>query len=62
MPKGISVAGEEYRVAVLLINTKDSKGRPKLCTFIHEEQSIELAGGEEFLTAFVPRKMLQERK
>lgn len=61
-PAGISVAGEEFEATVFLIHTKDEHGRPKLCTVLHEEQSIDIAGGEEFLVAYVTRKMLRKRK
>lgn len=61
-PGGISVAGEDYQVVVLLINTKDPDGRPKLTTFIHDDNTISLAGGEEFITAYVPRHMLRKRR
>ena len=61
-PNGISVAGEEYRATVFLINTKDAHGRPKLCTALHDDQSIDLAGGEEFLIAYVSAKMLAKKK
>ena len=59
-PIGISIAGEEYKATVMLIHTKDEKGRPKLLTILHDEQKVELAVGEEFLIAYVSRKMLKE--
>lgn len=61
-PNGISVAGEEYRATVMLINTRDPTGRPKLVTILHDDQEIEIAGGEEFLIAYVSRKMLRKTK
>lgn len=52
--------GERYKLVVGLIHSKDEKGRPKLITLIHDEQTINLAGGEEFVTLYLPAKMLRK--
>lgn len=49
-----------YAQAVFLINTKHPDGTPALCTQIGMTQKIDLAGGEEFMTAWVPYNMRAE--
>lgn len=39
--------------AVFLVNTKHPCGAPALCTQIGQSQKIDLAGGEEFMVAWV---------
>lgn len=58
-PEVIKAGSEWYKLVVLLIHTKDRDGRPKLATFVHDDEKIDLAGGEEFITAYVPKNMLE---
>lgn len=61
-PKEIFIpSAGKYRAAVLLVNTKDEHGRPKLCTFLHEEQSIHLAGGEEFVIVYAGKSVYEKK-
>lgn len=61
-PQIVKAGDEWYQLVVLLIHSKDARGRPKLATFIHDEETVDLAGGEEFITAFVPKKMLEKEQ
>ena len=50
----------EYVRGVCLINTKHAEdGTPALCTFLRADQTINLAGGEEFMVCWVPREMVK---
>lgn len=52
---------EWYDLAVFSINTKTENGTPRLCTmFPHDRHEIELAGGEEFMTGYIPRQMYKD--
>jgi len=51
---------EVYVLGVMLIHTKDSKGRPGICKYIPSDHRVELAGGEEFMIVFIPEKMAKE--
>lgn len=42
---------------VFLVNTKHPDGSPALCTQIGPKQSVDLAGGEEFMTGWVEYNM-----
>lgn len=53
VPKEKNVRGERYVPAVFQIMSKDEFGRPKNCTMVHEEESVHLDGGEEFMVGFV---------
>lgn len=59
-PEVVKAGTEWYQLVVLLIHTKNQHGRPKLATFLHDEEKIELAGGEEFVTAYVPKAVLEK--
>lgn len=53
VPKEKNVRGERYKPAVFQIMTKDAFGRPKNVTMVHDEESVHLDGGEEFMVGFV---------
>lgn len=57
----VFVRGEEYLPLVLLVTARDPLGRPHECRVVHEEQSVHLEGGEEFLIVFVNAKVLHPR-
>lgn len=54
--------GKELRFVetIFLINTKYPDGSPRNCTLLPDDHTIELAGGEEFLRAFVNEEMLSK--
>ena len=49
-PGNINLDGEVFRATLMLINTRDRHGRPKLVTILHDDEIIDLHGDEEFLT------------
>lgn len=57
--ENVVVGGVPHRQTLFLINTKKPDGTPSLCTLIPDDHAIDLAGGEEFMTAFVPTHMLK---
>lgn len=59
-PLRISVNGEPYRLMVFIIHTKDARDHrtPALCKMLKDGDAIDLAGGEEFMTAYVPENMI----
>lgn len=50
---------QDYVWVVLKVNTVDEQGRPEECTVITDDRMVELAGGEEFVTALVPRVVME---
>ena len=44
---------ESYKLVVMLIHTKNEDGSPALVKIMYDDDKIELAGGEEFVTGFV---------
>jgi hypothetical protein len=56
-PRTIYVNGERFDAVPFLINTKNSSGRPRLCTMMEEDAGISLAGGEEFMVCYVSQVM-----
>lgn len=58
-PKIIDIKGRRYKLTLFLINTRNSAGFPKLLTRIEETTIVSLAGGEEFMTAYVPEEMVE---
>jgi hypothetical protein len=53
LPRTKTVRGEVYVAAVFQILSKDDLGRPKDTKMIHEEETVHLEGGEEFMVGFV---------
>ena len=50
--KTLKLEGERYVCVVVQVVSKDQLGRPKGLMVIHEEETVHLTGGEEFLTVF----------
>ena len=44
---------EKYVATVVKVESKDQLGRPKNLTFLYDEESIHLEGGEAFLIVYV---------
>lgn len=45
--------------SLFLINTKHPDGSPALCTRLKDDQVVDLNGGEEFVTAYLPANMVE---
>ena len=52
-PRTKTVRGQIYNASVFQILTKDALGRPKDTRMIHEEETVNLEGGEEFMVGYV---------
>lgn len=55
-PGVLTVGGKRYIRVACLVHTKqrDKGERPKLLSIIYHDEKVELAGGEEFVIAYVP--------
>jgi hypothetical protein len=53
--------GAEYKAAVLLVTGRDPNGKPRECRFVHEDESVTLAGGEEFVVVYAPVKVMEAK-
>jgi hypothetical protein len=56
-----TIRGEDYKPTVLKVTGRYPDGRPKDCLMIHDDQTTELQGGEEFIVAFLPAKTVAKR-
>lgn len=52
---------EKLVLVVLLVKGRDEHGRPRECAMGHEDTTFKLQGGEEFITAWVPEKLVNKR-
>lgn len=52
LPKTKTVRGDVYVACVFQILTKDAFGRPKDTRMIHEEETVHIEGGEEFMVSY----------
>lgn len=57
-PELIKVNETWFKLCVFLIHSKNEDGSPGLCKLIPDDKTIDLAGGGEFMTAYIPRHML----
>lgn len=60
-PRTLVLGDEPYVPIVLLIHTKNPDGSPGLMKHITDEQTIDLAGGEEFMVAYAPKAMIKPK-
>lgn len=47
-------SGEKYKIGIMLVHTYHDDGTPALLKRIREDDTIHLAGGEHFITAYFP--------
>lgn len=65
LPEIININGSTYKLVVFHINTgKDGKAPgvgviPSNCTMMLDKESVDLGGGECFMTAYIPMIMLR---
>ena len=55
------LAGEPFKPIVLLVTGRCPDGRPGTCVMVHDDQTVQLQGGEEFIVGFAPAKVLAKR-
>lgn len=60
-PGLISVAGEKYRATVIRVFDKDKDGRACQCMIVHDDATIKISDGDQFIIAFVPVHALAKR-
>jgi hypothetical protein len=53
IPRTKTVRGEVYVACMFQILSKDALGRPKDTKMLHDEESVHLEGGEEFMIGYV---------
>lgn len=61
-PELLRVGGKMFKLCVFMIHTKNADGSPGLCKLIPDDQVVHLAGGEEFMTTYVPLVMLPKER
>lgn len=52
---------EKLTCVLLLIKDRDEHGRPRECVMGHDDTTFNIQGGEEFITAWVPEKLVNKR-
>lgn len=57
--RGPEINGEPHDVVLFLVCGRNEHGQPRECRLILDNETVELKGGEEFITAFVPSKALE---
>lgn len=53
LPRTKTVRGDVYVACVFQILSKDEFGRPKDTKMIHDEETVHLEGGEEFMVGYM---------
>lgn len=53
--------GEIYQLVVIKITGRDASGRPSTGVIGYDETVFHLEGGEEFMTAYVPQKVVRKK-
>lgn len=48
------IGSKHYRLYAALVNTRHADGTPRLITVIRDQDVVSLAGGEEFVTLYLP--------
>ncbi len=56
--KRIAIDAIPYRLVIGLIHTRSPDGSPALVKIIRDQDVVNLAGGEEFMTIYVPAHLV----
>lgn len=59
--KGPIINGEQYVVIVLKITEEDGFGRPQKADILHDDQTVNIQGGEKFITALVKERLVERQ-
>lgn len=55
-----TIKGESYRVTVFKVVSRKPDGTPGTCERIADDETVRLQEGDEFITAFVPERVLRK--
>jgi len=58
-PSKLYVGAERYELVVLKVEGRNELGQPRECRIVLDDDVVQIAGGEEFITAFVPARVLR---
>lgn len=53
MSRTRNIKGKDYQLVVLHVLERDAEGRPSKVTVGYDDTTFKVAGGEQFLTAYV---------
>jgi hypothetical protein len=56
-----TIRGEDHDLVVFQVLSRDAHGRPRQVVALYDEESTDIKGGEEFVTAFVKSKVVEKR-
>lgn len=54
-----TIKGECYRITVFKVTSRKADGTPHTCVRVADDEKIQVAEGDEFITAFVPEAVLK---
>lgn len=54
-----NIRGEVFKLVVMLVLERDSLGVPTKMSLIGDDERVRVDGGEEFVTCFVPLRVLE---
>lgn len=52
-PMRIQIGKEKYVATVLQVKERDVQGRPLRCDVVHDDKTVKLEGGEEFIIVYM---------
>lgn len=61
MAKRYVIRGEPHSLVVMKVVESDAQGRPRKLEVIYDEESVAVKDGFEFITAYVPEKVVAKR-
>lgn len=53
-PRKVKIDADVYELVLLQVLARDELGRPTQTRMIHDDDVVDLQGGEQFITAYVP--------
>lgn len=59
MKRQVVIRGERHKAVVLLVTSCYDDGRPKTAIIVHEDQSIHISDGDQFVVAYVAERSVR---
>lgn len=56
-----TIRGVPHALVVLKVTGRDANGRPSEASVVYDEQTVQVADGDEFITCYVPEKCVAKR-
>jgi hypothetical protein len=60
-PSRIKINGEQHDALILVVRSRDSRGRAKLCEIIYDDETVVVGGDEDYSIIYASERALRTK-